>query len=229
MTPTAPSRSDAPILRLLAVAFVALVGLFTVGMLLAYSSGPPGSRPSASVARAAVIPNAPAGRRLFLAPLGDFPNQTVRALANFYRDRYGLQITILEPAGIDPGARDQGRGQLVGEDLITSMQASYPAVAGDPKAVVIGLVTEDLYIRARPDWDWAFGLRDEDRFAVVSTARMGAEFGFSDKLATSRLRKMVARDIGVLYYGLTLGENPNSVLYREVLGSDDLDRMGEDF
>jgi predicted Zn-dependent protease len=215
----------------LTAAFVSLIGLFTVGLLMAGSQGPAiGARPSASIGRAAVIPPAPADRRLFLAPIGTFPASTVQALVDFYRQRYGLPMTILEPAAIDPAARDEGRGQLVAEELIASMQRSYPAVVGDHGAIVIGLVTEDVYTRARTDWDWSFGVRSEGRFAVVSTARMTAQFELRGvERERSRLRKMVTRDIGILYYGLPFSENPESVLYRDLLGVDDLDRIGEDF
>lgn len=226
-----PDRSDLPILRLLTVAFASLIGLFTIGVLLAGAPGAAtGARPSASVGRAAVVPPAPADRRLFFAPVGTFPASAVRTLVDFYRQRYGLHVTVLEPATIDPTARDDARGQLVAEELIASIRHSYPAVVEDRGAIVIGLVTEDVYTRARGDWDWSFGVRSEGRFAVVSTARMTAQFELRGvERERSRLRKMVTRDIGILYYGLPFSENPKSVLYRDLLGVDDLDRIGEDF
>jgi predicted Zn-dependent protease len=225
-------RSDLPIVRLLTAAFVTLVGLFTIGLLLGGSAA---SRPSVSVAGGSTIPTiptiprAPTGRHMFLASLGGFSGDTVRTLADFYRHRYGLQIKILDPATIDPSARDDARGQLVAEDLIASMEASYPEVVADHGAVVIGLVSEDLYIRGRPDWAWAFGLRTEARFAIVSTARMRLGIGVSDELAMSRLRKMVTRDIGRMYYRLPVSADPKSVLFGEIDGVADLDRIGEDY
>ena len=219
-------QSDLPIVRLLTAAFVTLVGLFVVGLLL---GGSIGSRPSVSVAGGSSIPRAPADRRLFLASLGGFSIDTLQTLAQFYRGKYGLQIKILEPATIDPSARDEGRGQLVAEDLIESMRSSYPEVAADTGAVVIGVVSEDLYIRDRPDWEWAFGLRSLGRFGVVSTARMTLGLGVSDELAMARLRKMVTRDIGRMYYRLPVSADPRSVLFGEIDGLADLDRIGEDF
>ena len=130
----------------------------------------------------------------------------------------------------DRAAWDQQRGQLVAEDVITSLKASYAQVVADPGAVVIGLVTTDLYLRERPDWAWAFGLRAEGRFAVVSTARMGWPLGLaSDERTMSRLRKMVTKDIGLMYFGLSASDDSHSVMYRNIGGIDDLDRMGEEF
>jgi hypothetical protein len=39
---------------------------------------------------------------------------------------------------------------------------------------------------------------------------------------------MVTRDIGLMYFGLAPNDDPASVLYRNLGGVDDLDRMGED-
>ena len=46
---------------------------------------------------------------------------------------------------------------------------------------------------------------------------------------TQRLQKMVTKDIGILYFGLPQSDDPKSVLYKDVLGPMDLDRMSEDF
>ena len=219
-------QSDLPIVRLLAAAFVTLVGLFAVGLLLRGASG---SMPSVNMVGGSSIPRAPADRHLFLAPLGGFSIDTLQTLADFYRAKYGLQIKILEPAAIDPSARDDGRGQLVAEDLIDSMRDSYPETVADSGAVVIGVVSEDIYIRDRPDWEWAFGLRTQGRFGVLSTARMRLGLGVSDDLAMSRLRKMVTRDIGRMYYRLPVSADPRSVLFGDIDGLADLDRIGEDF
>ncbi len=222
----AGGQSDLPIVRLLSAAFITLVGLFMVGLLL---GGSVVSRPSVSAGGGSSIPRAPADRRLFLASLGGFSVDTLRTLADFYRAKYGVQITILDPASIDPAARDDGRGQLVAEDLIESMRASYPDVVADRGAVVIGVVSEDLYIRDRPDWKWAFGLRTQGRFAVVSTARMTLGPGVSEDVAMARLRKMVTRDIGRMYFQLPASVDPRSVLFGEIDGVADLDRIGEDY
>ena len=44
-----------------------------------------------------------------------------------------------------------------------------------------------------------------------------------------RLRKMVTKDIGILYYGLPQSSNPHSVLYNRILGIEELDAVGEQF
>jgi hypothetical protein len=50
-----------------------------------------------------------------------------------------------------------------------------------------------------------------------------------ENFAETRLRKMVTKDIGILYYGLAPNHNPRSVLYNQILGIEELDQVGEEF
>jgi hypothetical protein len=45
-------------------------------------------------------------------------------------------------------------------------------------------------------------------------------------LLHARLRKAITKDIGILYFHLPQINDPRSVLYRSILGIDDLDRVG---
>ena len=43
------------------------------------------------------------------------------------------------------------------------------------------------------------------------------------------LRKMISKNIGIMYYGLEESTDRKSVLYGPILGLDDLDSISEDF
>jgi hypothetical protein len=179
--------------------------------------------------RAPVVPAPLVGRTVAFAPMASFPIADLEQLTAFYQARYGLAIEILPPIQIPDGLLDPNRRQLAAEDLIEVIATGIPG-ASDPDRVVIAFVTADIYIRGRPDWRWAFGLRDEAHLGVVSTARMGAWPGpFGDLVESARLRKMATRDIGVLYFGMPLSTDRDSVLYQDILGVPDLDAMGEDY
>jgi hypothetical protein len=124
--------------------------------------------------------------------------------------------------------RDPTRGQLAVEDLVPDLEATYPEAA-DPNHVVIAVLRGDIYTKGRPDWRFVFRGGD-DHVGVVSTARMHAAIGpFGDLVEAGRLRKMVTRSIGFLYYGIPFSVVPQSVLYVQLLGVSDIDRMGDDF
>ncbi len=44
-----------------------------------------------------------------------------------------------------------------------------------------------------------------------------------------RLRKVVTKDIGLLYYGKPDSDNPRSVLYNNIMGIQELDHVTENF
>ena len=178
--------------------------------------------------RAAIFPVHPPGRTVYLAPLGGLSAAELQDLADFYAVRYDLNVGILPPAPVPASLWDPGRNQVAAEDLIGLLPSIYPEAA-DPNSVVIGVLPADIYVRGIPEWRWAFGNRAEGHLAVVSTAHMHATGPFGASLAASRLRKMVTRDIGVLYFGLPLSDDPHSVLYFEILSVADVDRLGEDF
>jgi len=197
-----------------------------LALLIALSVG--GCAPQAPVGRAPWVPDHPLGTSVYLAPLDDFPAAALEDLAAFYRVRYDLPVEVL-PAADAGGAWDPSRGQMVAEDALGIVRTAY-AEGTDQDAVVIAVTRQDLYIRNRPDWAWAFGWREQGRLGVLSTARMlwGNEL-FPQDFIMARLRRMMTKYIGVLYFGLEQSDDPTSVLYGNILSLADLDAMGEDF
>jgi len=169
--------------------------------------------------------------RVYFVPVGEFPAASVEHLVAHYRGRYGLAIETLGAVPLEPAAVDLLRQQLVAEELIALVKRHHPRLAGDPEAILIGLTPYDMYIQAVA-WQFAFAARQEGRFAVVSTARMDPlNFGepADAELLHSRLRKIISKNIGVMYYRLPESTDRDSVLYGPILGLDDLDSVGEDF
>lgn len=170
------------------------------------------------------VPSPPIGRSVRLAPIEDFPVADAEALVAHYRAKFDLEIELLPSILIPDDAFDPERRQVIAERLLDAIRAEHSAT--DPEVVVIGLTSADMYIAGKT-WRYAYGLRADGHLAVVSTARMGA--GVDDDRRMQRLRKMVTKNIGILYYGLPVSDDPSSVLFKDILGPDDLDRVSEDF
>ena len=67
---------------------------------------------------------------------------------------------------------------------------------------------------------------------MVSTGRMDpAFFGrpSDESLTELRLKKLITKNIGLMYFGYFQSSDPKSVLYQSILSIGDLDRVGEDF
>lgn len=197
----------------IAIAIVALSSVACLAM--------PEGRPESPIAVPDLVPS----RSVYFAPIGDFPTEDTEALVTHYREKFGLTIAILPSIAFPREAYDRNRKQLVAERLIDTIGATH-AIAADPAAIVIGLTSDDIYI-ASEDWRYAYGLRAQGHLAIVSSARL--DDGFMGSQRMRRLQKMITKNIGLLYFGLSVSDDPGSVLYRNVLGPNDLDKMSEDF
>ena len=169
--------------------------------------------------------------KLYLIPLSTFSTASLNRLVTYYKEKTGIEAIASQPLPLRLAALDNRRQQLVAEEVIEFMKRSYPKLAADPNAILIALTDEDMYIRKK-NWQYAFSYRAQGRFAVVSSARMNpVNFGApaDNDLLDRRIRKMVLKNIGILYYQYPTNHDPKSVLYSDVLGVEDLDKMGEDF
>ena len=165
--------------------------------------------------------------KVYFAPLGDFPASEIRKLVDYYRTKYGLSIETLPHIPLDPKLENSERSQLTAEHVIDWIKSRNPELVNNPEAILIGLTTQDMYI-AKYDWQFSFGWRQEGRYAVISNARMSLGRASEEK-AHSRLRKMVTKNIGLMYFKLQQSDDPRSVLYKDIGGISELDAMGEEF
>jgi predicted Zn-dependent protease len=171
---------------------------------------------------------------LYLIGVGDVPVEMLDAFVAHFQTKFGMSIQTLAPLGFDRLTFDAERSQMVADRLIQAVRYRHPTLVKNPRTRVIAITSYDMYMEAMRDkWAFTFSLRSGDRrLAVVSYARMDpAKLGGApnDALLRSRLRKMITKNIGIMYFGLPASDNPKSALFRNVLGVDDLDRMTEEF
>ena len=182
----------------------------------------------------AAAPPVPAidGSRIFFVPIGSFPADELDPLVEYYRQKYSLEVTVVRSVRLDDAARDPARQQVVAEKLISSVRAGLPKIGKDPKAILIGFTSEDMFTTSQ-NWQFTPGWRDPNtRTAVVSTARLhlpSDDQAFAADVSNARLRKIVTKDIGIMYYGLTPSGDPKSVLYKQIAGVEQLDQAGDEF
>jgi tetratricopeptide (TPR) repeat protein/predicted Zn-dependent protease len=169
--------------------------------------------------------------KLYFVPLDTFSAASLTRLVNFCKQKTGIEVQVMKPVPFVLSTINKQRQQVIAEEAINLIKLRYPDIAADPNAIVIGLTDQDLYVQ-REKWQWAFSYRMKGRFAVVSSARMNpiaSGDSANDALTELRMRKMLLKNIGALYYVYPLNHNPKSVLYEDVGAVEDLDNMGEDF
>ena len=173
-------------------------------------------------------------RDLYFVAVGPVSAAWLDDMVAHFKEKLGVRITVLSGLAPDRQMFDSVRSQAVADELISAVQRRYDALARDDRARVIAVTPYDMYLQAmKEQWKFTFSLRSSnDHFAVVSYARMDpAVLGGrpdAERLRT-RLRKMVMKNIGIMYYGLPISDNPRSVLYGQIGGVDELDRMSELF
>jgi hypothetical protein len=172
---------------------------------------------------------APAGRVL-LVPLDDFPAAQAQSMASWFRQRFGTRIDVAVPLVMPASVFDAERGQVDGVALVRLLERRYPVPAD--RQVTVALTARDMYIPHRP-WRYAFSYRGGERFAVVSSMRMNhgclGIVAAHEDVRTARLRKMVAKNVGVLHYGLPLSRDERSLMYADIGGPQELDVMSESY
>jgi predicted Zn-dependent protease len=175
-------------------------------------------------------PSAKPGAQICFVPLDDFPVDQLEGLRTNYRQKYDVEISISKPVLVQPDLRDSSRRQFRAEDLAASLRSALPEF--DKNTILIGFTSEDIYPVSQ-DWRFAFGWRSSaTTSAVVSTARLSLPYAglpASAERSSTRLRKIVTKDIGIFYFGLPQSSNPKSVLYNQIMGIEELDNVGEDF
>ena len=180
----------------------------------------------------AVQPKTTKPRTAYFIPFGDFPATQIQSLADYYHQKLKLECEVLPPIDIPVDAINKDRQQIVAERLIDGLRVAHPDLAAHRDAVLIGITDNDMYLESE-NWAFAFASRDEGaRAAVVSSARMNLHYpGEPPDQAKQeiRLRKMVAKSIGILCFNLPQNDNPRSVLYNGIMGIQELDQVGEDF
>jgi predicted Zn-dependent protease len=164
-----------------------------------------------------------------VVPVGDVPIEVVQRVSQSYGTRWSIPIDVRVPVPLDRTLVDPQRRQVVAERALLWLERGYAQNA--PGRIIVGVLADDLYSAER-SWRFAFSIRKRrpgaPGLAVMSTARMKEEFyghNPNEALLADRFGKMLAKNLGVLFLGVPLNDDPNSVMYRSVLSVDDLDRV----
>lgn len=169
---------------------------------------------------------------VYLVPFGNVKSIPLTAVTQNLEKHYGLDLHVLPTISSPAWAWSATRKEFAAEDLVSAMKIAYPKLAADPEAILIGLTDDDMYIQAL-SWRYAFSFRDEERFAVISTARLSQSDdggkAISSQQFQKRIMKVLIRDIGVLHYRLPLSNQFQSVLYRQIDELSELDEIGDDY
>jgi hypothetical protein len=163
--------------------------------------------------------------KLYFVPVG---RQAifVRSLAEYYANKFGIQIYLLPEVKLGPAACVPERNQCIAEEVIGAMASAYSDIARNPESVMIALTDEDIFPKEL-GWDFTYSLHSA-RLGVVSTRRMDPAFWGgrpNNTLGLASTKQMLTKYIAMQYFHLPESLDPTSIMFSPLTpngGSDDI-------
>ena len=189
-------------------------------------AGPVRATPKETVEHAMVRRLLTVGSGVYLVPLGNVRHVDVRALADEVAVRYRVRTRTLPALPLPGWTLAVKDGELNGDQLIRLLQLAYAARG---RAAIIGITDCDMFSPSL-GVHGLFSLRNPPPYAVVSSSSLGATL--FDRLRGhdrhERVRKLVARNIGFLYFLRPVSRDPHSLLRSSMSSVGDIDSLDED-
>jgi hypothetical protein len=165
---------------------------------------------------------------LYLVAIGEVPGLNIKDLASQLSAGRRLSIRILRPIPLGDNLRYAGSptSRPVAEKLVEAMKLKHPDIVGNSAASIIAF-TKDMYVSSG-DWREQSNYQSEGRFAVIAIDSLNPSTFCEPEntnLLLSRLKKVLAADIGALCYHLPPSNDPGSVMYRSTGCVHELDGM----
>jgi YD repeat-containing protein len=225
---TKPARSRAKAaLRIAALVLLAGMGKLLVGYVEGYifevldeARSEARSRAAYHNGRIAEVNELNGKGRIYLVQMGPHPAAYgLEDLAEWLRSKYGHRVQVLPPMQLDKSAWDPGRRQYVAELLFEQIKREHSELAADPNAYLFGF-TDASMCNVSNSWASTFTQRDFQRVAVISShgmqdywwQRLFAAAKVSNEHLQARVRRILLKDVAILYWHLPLNNDPTSVL-----------------
>ncbi len=157
---------------------------------------------------------------VYLVQMGDHTQPySLADLAQWLHSKYGIDVQVLPAMAIDSSAWDAKRHQYVAEQLFAQIKQRRPDLAVNPSAYLIGFTDGNMY-SVTSMWGSVFTQRDGLRAAMISADGMGdtawqsanLAAGAADDRFRDRMRRILLKDVAMLYWHLPLNHDASSLL-----------------
>lgn len=182
------------------------------------------------------LPGKCSGQRVKLrfVPVAPLRVLDIEEIAARYSSADIANVVVEKPFAFQERWLDQGRRQIIGEDVLRDARKQYPPLENE---MVIAVTDRDMFLRD-VEWRFAFATRDSG-VAVVSIARMDPSFPLlapmtyvpqkaeCSALVRARAFKMITRQVLFGLCAAGMADDPRSARRQSVLGMSDLDAIDE--
>jgi uncharacterized RDD family membrane protein YckC len=157
---------------------------------------------------------------VYVVPLNEVTANDAQLVAADVHSELHVRAAALPSVEIDPSAFDSQRAQLVAEQLESAVRSRYGQKLRNG-SILIAVTDMDMYSNESPQWQFVFSARDDAGVGVISLARLGST---DPTVFRSRVDKLLARHVERLRDHAPFNNDPNSVLYANLLSVGDIDR-----
>jgi YD repeat-containing protein len=176
--------------------------------------------------RSMKLPPAPS-RKVYLVPLSLNSDEPLDWASSYYKAKLGIDVSVLPQPKLDLEVANQGGNQLDADRCLDFLERQYSNLVQDPNNILVGITSRDMRI---PSLGWSFGenLRSEGRFAILSSSRLRLSAPLkwlNPEWSSSRLQKLLTKNLLIMYYGLPMSSDYTSVLSGGRLSGWEVDRM----
>lgn len=162
------------------------------------------------------------GRRICLVSVGSAPAVDVEGVAAYLRATYDVPVAVVPAINLtgieefDGQVANQERHQLRGTQVLEVLRRRFPHATRDADVTLLAITAHDLYEEfTGTAYQYAVRTGAPGRMAVVSNARMDDRaWGQppNPEALLTRTRKLVARELGALHFGLAITSEAGSAM-----------------
>jgi hypothetical protein len=161
---------------------------------------------------------------VWLVPVERVESVDLQRIADELTFRYRIPVGVQHaPVALTPSTLQASRDDLFAERVLEVLARAYGA---EGRATVIGITDYDM---DSPTHGHVFTLRSGGNYAIVSTAQLSASI--IDRLRGhglhERTRKLIARNMALLYLGLPMVDNPQSLRRTTMSSVEHIDELEE--
>ena len=172
------------------------------------------------------LPSVPV-KKVYLIPLGLETSESLDWVPAYYQAKLGIEVSVLTPLAVDETLVDTKRRQLDAEKCLDYVRQQLPELWADSSAILVAVTSRDIFIRSF-DWDYTENFRQNSRYAIISSARFQLPsflHKWNPEWFVSRRKKMLTKNITMLYFDLPMSSDYTSLLSGGVLSGTEVDSM----
>ena len=169
---------------------------------------------------------------VYFVPIGNVSDKYKLELLTHFEKTFPLKFSFTPYLKLRKGMIDPKKRQVFADKLLQYIDKDFSDYSDNKKAIYIGVTHVDM--RTTEESNSPILTKNKDnKYAVVANRRMMPELTeaihfINIETVLANTRKMISKNIGMLYYNKPINNDPRSVLYGKINSIQVLDNIQEE-